>query len=699
MSRAYGEKRGESVSQRGKEQGMETPTEKKNRDTKVNTGVFYAKLAFQNIKKNAQTYISYLLACMGTIMMYYIIRGLSMNESMLAMRGGEQIRSLMDFGSWIIGIFAVILLFYTNSFLIKRRKKEFGLYNILGMEKRHLGRVVLWESVYVFLISMAVGLGFGVLFSELVFLAVEKVLQLEMPLRFEVVPRAMGEAAILFGVIFTINLLNTLRQIHLSNPVELLRGGNVGEKEPKTRWVIALLGFVTLGIGYYMAAMIEDPVEALAFFFVAVILVIVATYCLFTAGSIAVLKLLRRNKKFYYQPNHFISISGMMYRMKQNAAGLASICVLSTGVLILISTTICLYLGTEDAIRVRYPRNIYFNIKNAGEEVPGQLKEMTDKVLRNHGAQRVDELNYFFDYYIAGKKENQFSALNDAQQNNLAADGVCVVQCFTLEDYNRLAGREVSLKENEILVYAENGELAGGDIRIGDTAFQVKETLGEFPVSEDDIGATMDVYYLVLPKKDTSDVIAAALNRSGGTDEFVKFWEYWYSFDLDVEEEEQLRIWEELYQELKASGLDGSVRSAAEARSSFYGTNGGLFFLGIFLGFLFLMATVLIIYYKQISEGYDDRERYQIMQKVGMSRREVKDSIRSQVLTVFYLPLLMAGVHIFFAFNMIKRILYLMGLYNTQLFAFCTVGTIIIFAAFYCLVYSRTAKTYYKIIS
>lgn len=707
MRRIYSEKRGEPSAQKmgnqtGEIEAAGNQPEKRQRrenQTKVDTKIFYAKLAFQNIKKNKQTYIPYLLACMGTIMMYYIIRGLSMNQSMLSMRGGEQIRSLMDFGSWIIGIFAVIFLFYTNSFLIKRRKKEFGLYNILGMEKRHLGRVVLWESIYAFLASMTVGLGFGVLFSELVFLAVERALKLEMPLQFEVTPQAMAEALLLFGIIFAINLLNTLRQIHLANPVELLRGGNVGEKEPKTRWVIALLGFVTLGIGYYMAAMIENPVEALMFFFVAVILVIVATYCLFTAGSIAILKLMRRNKKFYYQPDHFISISGMMYRMKQNAAGLASICVLSTGVLILISTTICLYLGTEDAIRVRYPRNIYFNIKNAGEEVPEQLKEMTDKVLGNHGTERVDELNYFFDYYIAGKNENQFSALSDAQQKNLAADGVCVVQCLTLEDYNRLAGREVSLKENEVLVYGETGELTGGEILIGDTAFQVKEMLEEFPVSEDDIGATMDTYYLVLPGKDTSDDIAAALNRSGGKDEFVKFWEYWYSFDLDVEEEEQLRIWEELHEELKASGLDGSVRSAAEARSSFYGTNGGLFFLGIFLGFLFLMATVLIIYYKQISEGYDDRERYQIMQKVGMSRREVKGSIRSQVLAVFYLPLLVAGSHIFFAFNMIKRILYLMGLFNTQLFALCTVGTIIIFAVFYCLVYSRTAKAYYKIIS
>ena len=686
MSRAYGKSTNPVSQENGKR-------------IKVDTKIFYAKLAFENIRKNAQTYIPYLLACMGTIMMYYIIRGLSMNQSMLNIRGGEQMRSLMDFGSWIIGIFAVIFLFYTNSFLIKRRKKEFGLYNILGMEKRHLGRVVLWESIYAFLVSMIVGLGFGVLFSELVFLAVERVLKFEMALRFEVVPRAMVEAVGLVGIIFMINLLNTLRQIHLAKPVELLRGGNVGEKEPKTRWLLALLGFVTLGIGYYMAAVIEEPIEALAFFFVAVILVIIATYCLFTAGSIAVLKLLRRNKKFYYQPNHFISISGMMYRMKQNAAGLASICVLSTGVLILISTTVCLYLGTEDSIRVRYPRNIYFDMKNAGEETQNQVREMTDNVLQNHGTEQVNELAYSLDYYLISQKENQFSALSTAERSNLAAKSVVCVQFLVLEDYNRLTGRKVALGEDEVLVYTEQGELSGEDIRFGNQVFQIKERLEEFPLPKDELGSTMNMYYVILPEKEISETIAEALNRTDEGDAYAMCWDYWYSFDLDVEDEEQMQIWEELYQSLEKSGLEGSVRSAAEARSSFYATNGGLFFLGIFLGFLFLMATVLIIYYKQISEGYEDRERYQIMQKVGMSRREVKGSIRSQVLTVFYLPLLMAGVHIFFAFNMIKRILYLMGLYNTQFFALCTVGSIVIFAAFYCLVYGRTAKTYYKIIS
>lgn len=666
------------------------------RPTKVDTKMFYAKLGFENIKKNSQTYIPYLLTCMGTVMMYYIIQSLAGNESLSAIQGGETIKTMLGLGTWIIGIFAVIFLFYTNSFLIKRRKKEFGLYNILGMEKRHLGMVVLWESLYAYLASMLAGLASGVLFSELVFLLAERVLRLKTHLQFEIIPGAMGKACVLFGVIFLVNLLNTLRQIHLSNPSELLRGGNVGEKEPKTRWLLALLGAATLGAGYYMAAVIEDPVEAMAFFFVAVVLVIIGTYCLFTAGSIVILKLMRRSKRFYYKANHFISVSGMMYRMKQNAAGLASICVLSTGVLIIISTTICMYLGTEASIRVRYPRNIYVEVQDREEGTTEKIKAMVEEVLAPYGAKEVDPLEYRYIYWMGRQKENRFSAFGDGSNGDS-----CVVQFLTLEDYNRLAGREETLEKDQVLLYTEKGKTEGTTLWLGENSYRIKERLADFPLPEEGLGSMVKSYYLVIPEKDTVKELGAGLGYWSGEEEPTDFWTYWYSFDLELTDEQQIEIWEQLSGKFFASALGeyGSVRGAAEARSSFYALNGGLLFLGIFLGFLFLMGTVLIIYYKQISEGYDDRERYQIMRKVGMSRREVKSSIRSQVLTVFYMPLLAAGCHIVFAFNMIRRILYMMGLFDTGFFALCTAGTLLIFAAFYCLVYGRTAKAYYKIIS
>ena len=609
---------------------------------------FYVKLAFSNIKKNARIYVPYMLTCMGTIMMYYIIRGLALNQSMRDIRGGNEVQMIMGFGSWIIGIFAVIFLFYTNSFLIKRRKKEFGLYNILGMEKRHLGRVVFWESVDTFLISMAAGVGFGVLFSELVYLCVERALEFEMSLKFEIVPRAIAEAAILFGIIFVINLLNTLRQIHLANPVELLKGGNVGEKEPKTRWILTSVGFL-----------------------------------------FAILKFMRKRKNFYYKRNHFISVSGMMYRMKQNAAGLASICVLSTGVLILISTTVCMYLGTEDAIRVRYPRNIYFDMHVSSKEVMENVQEIKEKVLAAHGVKSVDEVAYERSYYTVNQSGNRFG---EDYGNDKTTKDYANIECITLQDYNRLAGKDVSLAEDEVLLCVVSGEVEENTMYFGDTEFRIKEKLEEFPLPTDNLGNVVNTYWLILPDKDSAKRVAEGISLKS-------FWKYYCAFDINAGEDVQLQVYEDLLAELQASGMEGSVRSAAEGRSSFFALNGGVLFLGIFLGFLFMMATVLIIYYKQISEGYDDRERYQIMRKVGMSRKEVKSSIRSQVLTVFYLPLIAAGVHIFFAFNMIRRMLFVFGLYNVRLFAVCTVTTMLLFGLLYCLVYGRTAKTYYKIIS
>lgn len=650
---------------------------------------FYVKLAFSNIKKNARIYVPYMLTCMGTIMMYYIIRGLALNQSMTAIRGGDEVQMIMGFGSWIIGIFAVIFLFYTNSFLIKRRKKEFGLYNILGMEKRHLGRVVFWESVDTFLISMAAGVGFGIIFSELVYLGVERALEFEMPLKFEIVPRAIAEAAILFGAIFIINLLNTLRQIHLANPVELLKGGNVGEKEPKTRWILTIVGFVFLGAGYYLAATVENPIDAMVFFFLAVILVVIATYCLFTAGSIAILKFMRKRKRFYYKRNHFISVSGMMYRMKQNAAGLASICVLSTGVLILISTTVCMYLGTEDSIRVRYPRNVYFDMRASSQEIMENVQAIKERVLASHGVKAVDEVAYERDYYTVSQDGNRFG---EANGDDKTAKDYANIECITLRDYNRMAGKDVSLAKDEALLYVVSGEIEGDAMYFGDTEFRIKERLEEFPLPTDSLGNTVNTYWMVLPDKDSAAKIAEGVGRK-------VLWMYYCAFDINAGEDVQLQIYEDLLAELQVSGMEGSVRSAAEGRSSFFAANGGVLFLGIFLGVLFMMATVLIIYYKQISEGYDDRERYQIMRKVGMSRKEVKSSIRSQVLTVFYLPLIAAGVHIFFAFNMIRRMLFVFGVYNVRLFSLCTVTTMLLFGVLYCLVYGRTAKTYYKIIS
>lgn len=655
---------------------------------------FLAKLAASNLRKNKESYFPWLVTCILTAAMFYIMVSLFLNPNLKEMVGGDILAYMLLLGSCVVGIFDFIFLFYTYSFLLKRRKKEFGVFNILGLEKKHISIVLMWEMFYAACISLAGGLAAGIALDKVMFLLITRMLDAEIVLGFFLSPVAVASTVVLFLIIFLSIYLYTVHQIHTADPVELLRAGSTGEREPKAKWLLALLGLGCLAAGYYIALTVENPIASLLLFFVAVVLVMAGTYLLFTAGSIVLLKMLRKNKRYYYQTRHFTSISGMMYRMKQNAAGLASICVLSTGVLILISTTVCVYLGTEDSLRVRYPRNVCFDMKMATEETTEKVEEIKEKALAAYHAEPIDEVAYFLKYYFTLKSGNQFVP-SDGSSTNLSdyAD----VECITLEDYNRLSGRNVTLEEKEVLVYPVSGEMEEKEIRFGDVDFQIKEVLEDFPIPGERLGSTVDTFYLVLADKSVSGKISGALQ--GGTSEDTPMWNYYCGFDLDMEPEEQLQVWEELNRELQAADLDGSVRSVAEARSSFYGTNGGLLFLGIFLGFLFLMATILIIYYKQISEGYEDRERYQIMQKVGMSRMEVKKTIRSQVLTVFYLPLIMAGIHILAAFHMIRQILLLMGLLNVQLFVLCTIGSIILFALLYCIVYGRTAKTYYKIIS
>ena len=662
--------------------------------------VFYPKLAASNIKKNAKTYVPYILTCTLTIMMYYIIRGLGMNSSVEEMHGGQDIIMIMGLGSWVIIIFSVIFLFYTNSFLIKRRKKEFGLFNILGMEKRHLGRVVFWETLFSGGFSLLAGIASGILFSHLVYLLLMKMLRFPVSLGFEIAPKAIGECLFLFAGIFLLNYLNTLRQIHLSNPIELLKGSNVGEKEPKTKWIIALVGFLCLGVGYYIAATVTSPLDAMLLFFGAVILVIIGTYCLFTAGSILILKILRKNKRYYYQPKHFTTISGMMYRMKQNAAGLASICVLSTGVLILISTTLSLYLGLEDSLRWRYPRNIGVNQYNVTDESRKAIDSMVNDVISEYGIETENVINYRSQGFTLAQDGNHFYGVNQSYTGMDLGDEMPTSLTFILlEDYNRLEGREEQLAPDEVLVYCAKGETLNGEIQIQDTSCKIKENLSEEVIPMGMGTLLTDAYCIVVPDQAFLERVTKQIEVPGELKDRLSEMSYYYGFDTTADEDTQIRLQKELSARMEQEGLTGYADGVAAGKNSFYIMDGGLLFLGIFLGLLFVMATILIIYYKQISEGYDDRERYQIMKKVGMSKKEVRQSIRSQELSVFFLPLLMAGVHIAFAFNIINRLLMIFNLYNTKLFMACTGGTIVVFALGYTLIYSMTAKTYYKIVS
>ncbi|SHK14704.1 FtsX-like permease family protein [Desulforamulus aeronauticus] len=656
---------------------------------------FYAKLAATNLKKNAQTYLPYILTCIGTVMMYYIMVFLSKNEGLGNMAGGSDMQTILSLGSYVIAIFATIFLFYTHSFLIKRRKKEFGLFNILGMEKKHISKVLMFETLYVAVISLGAGLLGGILFSKLIFMVLLKILHFEVPLGFSVSGPALAAVPLLFTGIFLLTLLNTLRQIHLAKPVELLKGGQTGEKEPKTKWPLVMIGTLSLGGGYYISLTTQSPLAALAQFFIAVILVMVGTYCLFTAGSIAVLKLLRRNKGYYYQTRHFTAVAGMMYRMKQNAVGLANICIMATAVLVMVSTTVSLYIGMEDVLRTRYPQNIMITTPVPAHQSAEGLQTAVHEVLAQHRLEGKDMLDYRYAAF-AGNQEGDTVITDESKMSN-ASSSVRQFYVIPLEDYNRLTNRTASLGDNEIMIYSSRNVYKEDTLTVLNRTFTVKERLDSFFENSLDRVLIMGNYYIVVKDIAVVKAMEKAQAEENGYD--PSGYQYYLGFDLDANEADISAVYQDIRTAVGSDYPDSRIESPVAAKASFFAIYGGLFFLGIFLGALFIMATVLIIYYKQVSEGYDDKARFEIMQKVGMSREEVKDSIRSQVLTVFFLPLVTAGIHIAFAFPIITKLLAVLNLTNVGLFAWCTAGTILVFALFYAIVYRLTAKVYYRIVS
>lgn len=654
---------------------------------------FYMKLAATNIKKNSQTYIPYILSCIGTVMMYYIMVALSKSSGLDKISGGDNLKLILSLGTQVIGFFAVIFLFYTNSFLMKRRKKEFGLFNILGMEKKHIAKVICFETLYVAFISLIVGILGGILLYKLMYLLLLKILNFEIALGFYVSTSAILATLILFSSIFLLTLLNTLRQIHLAKPIELLKGGQVGEREPKTKWLLVIIGILCLGAGYYIALTTESPLSALNLFFVAVILVIIGTYCLFTAISIVILKALRKNKKYYYKANHFTSISGMIYRMKQNAAGLASICILATMVLVMVSSTVSLYIGMEDVLRTRYPRNMMITTSDVSEEHIEDAQNTVSNTLTKHNVEAKNLLNYRYVDFPGIEVGNTFTV--DSSMSYVST-GIKNLNFIPLEDYNRIKNKSLTLKEDEVFIYSNREEYEEDTLSIFDKSFKVKDKVDSFSANGWDSALVLGSHYIIVKDINVLEDIYHAQAEALG--EMKSNYTYYLGFDLDTDKKESMAIYEDLRTTFNEKYTNSSIESVAEAKESFYSLYGGLFFLGIFLSILFILATVLIIYYKQISEGYEDKSRYEIMQKVGMSREEVKRSIGSQILTVFFLPLITAAIHIAFAFRVITKLLAILNLTNVTLFIWCTIGTILIFAIFYAIVYVVTARVYYNIV-
>lgn len=668
----------------------------------------YSRLALTGIKKNKKLYIPYILTCIGMVMMFYIITFLSSSDMMMNYPGGETMRGILGFGVYVIGFFAVIFLFYTNSFLVRRRKKEFGLYNILGMGKRNIARVMLWETLFIGAFSIVLGMALGVLFSKLAELVMVNIMSMDVTFGVTIDYKAIYYTVVLFAVIFFLILLNSLRQVHLSNPIALLHSENAGEKPPKANWFFAVLGVLILGCAYYLAVTIKDPVTTLAAFFFAVIMVIIATYLIFISGSVAFCKILQKKKNYYYKTNHFVSVSSMSYRMKRNGAGLASICILCTMVLVMISSTVCLYLGKEDSLRERYPRNINITMtsqiySDLISQDANSIAKMSIETAENMGYKPVNAIDYTMLSFVSYIRDGEIVFDDGENGFNYVTSDLWQIFIVSLDDYNRLTGSQENLNEDEVMIYTSKDMDYNYDVlKIkGQEPLNIKKVVTDFENNGVDTMQIIPALYIFVPDLElqTEMISEQSENTIGNINRFV-------GYDLDATDQQQTDVFSEIYDWLRTSQVNSAdismyvyVEGVANEKLEFFGLYGGLFFLGIILGIVFIFAAVLIMYYKQVSEGYEDQSRFEIMQKVGMTKREIKKSINSQMLTVFFMPLIASGVHLAFAFPMIYKMLILFGLVNKVFLIMVTVGCFLLFALLYMLVYKITSRAYYSIVS
>lgn len=673
----------------------------------------YPKLAWTGMRSNRKLYLPYLITCIGMVLLYYIVDFLSLSKTVGTLPGGQFIQEMLALGSWIIALFAGIFLLYSSSFLMRRRKKEFGLYNILGMGKRNISIVLLWESMITVVISIVVGLFGGVALSKLAELCIVNIMGGDVTYTLTISSSSLVKAMIIFAVIFLVIMARSLWQLKNNQAIQLMKSENVGEKLPRFYWLWGTLGFILLIAAYYIAVSITDPISALFIFFGTVAMVIVATYLLFMSGSVLLCKLLQKNKRYYYKPNHFVSVSSMAYRMTRNGAGLASICILLTMVLVMISSTSCLFFGAEDSLRVRYPNELSLDAYVNGAEYDDYedfqpVRDYIGNVMDKYDANQEN----ITDYRVATLTGQLFGPELELNPENMKINSadvysdVRIVNFVPLEDYNRISGKDVTLEEDEVLVHAFRSTYEEDTLTLRGTecSFQVKEYLEEFPVDGDTASNVMSSIYVVVPdfKQTLSSLIGMKNSLNGDLLEI-----HWrYGFDTDATGEVQKQIYEELGYSTNNGNEElykdfGYIRydSRAYQHDSFIGTFAGLFVLGIVLSVVFMFATVLIIYYKQITEGYEDQKRFDIMQKVGMTKQEIRKSINSQMLTVFFLPLIAAGIHLCFAFSIIRLILQMLNMTNVTLFIQATIICFAVFGIFYLLVYRITSNAYYSIVS
>lgn len=668
---------------------------------------FFPMLAVSGMRKNRQLYTPYLLACTGIVCVSYIVAFLGVSPVIRTMRGGTSTTMILQLGKGVMAVFSAIFLFYSHSFLIRRRKREFGLYNILGMGKRSIGRILLWEALMSAALSLLGGLALGVLLSKLCELLLVNLLRGSVTFAFTISVSAIRDTALLFAAIFALMALFDQGQVRLSSPAELMRSESAGEKPPRANYALGVLGAALLAAAYYLAISIQQPLEALTWFFVAVIMVIIATYLLFIAGSVVLCRLLQKNKRFYYQARHFVSVASMTYRMKRNGAGLASICILATMVLVTISSTTCLYFGSESLLRARYPRDVNIDLQ------VDALEKLSDENARAAYAgmdKVISDTDLFPERQLLYRAVTGYGPLEDGtvdlhapadRANSVSRLSQVYQFCFVpLDDYNRITGSAETLAADEVLIHPYRASFKGDTFALlGGASYHVKALLNDFPTNS---AAAMNVVGTLFVVADNLQAMLGALAQQAAEDPSLGL-NYHYLNDFDCAKADQIDS-SELESAILLDGVPTlgraiKVELLAQEAADYYGMYGGLLFLGVMLSLVFAAAAVLIIYYKQMSEGYEDQPRFATMRKIGMTQRDIRRSVNAQMLMVFFLPLGFAGLHLGFAFPMLHKLLMLFCLYDLPLLLGTTAITFVVFGLLYTLVYRATSNAYYRLVS
>ena len=656
----------------------------------------FNKLAIQNIRNNKNTFGPFALCTATMVALFYMILSITRQVQKGGFYGADAMNQVMVFGCWVCGIFSVMVILYTNNFMIKKRSKELGLYSMLGMDKKHISKVLFWEMVDSGLASILAGLAVGLSFSKLVFMGMEKLIKLNTGIKFTIEARPIIMTVSVFVSVFAIAIIFNFIRVFRMKPIELMRSTSFGEKEPKANWFIAILGIACLAIGYYIAITTENPIKAMSMFFIAVLFVIAGTYFTFISSAVAILKLLKKNKNYFYKKNHFVTISGLIYRMKANAVGLANICILSTAVLVILFSTSALLIGTEESINNIYPEDVFVSCGNVSGKTDSidvkKFEQVAKKNLSTNNLSIKDVEYKFFSSVVAKFDGNTLIATEQMDD----FDNMSFIYIASAEDFSRKIGKEILLAEDEFLWYSSvDREFKNQELVIGNKKMKMAGKLEDKYAMNDNVTIINETATMIVKDLATVENLTKSMNKMFGDKGIVM--RFSYSYNLDGSIQDKTTYGKTLDKEFKKVIPEvDSVSCKNNIRQDYINLYGSLFFIGIFIGIMFLVTTVMIIYYKQISEGYEDREKFQILKKVGMSDREIKGTIRSQILTVFFIPIIVAVIHIVAAFKAIQRIMIIFGITSLQLLIVCLVATVLVYIVVYALIYGVTARSYYK---